>query len=99
MSRVRRKAGTKEALMALAPPLIKNPEIMKGKWSTYFQNTNPIHIELGMGRGTFITTLAQKNSQINYIGLELREEVLLTGIRKAQSHNLANLTFIWRNAE
>lgn len=97
MSRVRRKPGTKEALLSMVPPLVPDPAQNKGKWNNYFQNSNPIHIELGMGKGTFITTMAQKYPQYNFIGLELREEILLTGIRKAKGLNLPNLAFIWSN--
>lgn len=43
----------------------------KGRWNReYFHNDHPIHIEIGMGKGQFITTLAQQNPNINYIGIE-----------------------------
>jgi len=95
MSRVRRKPGTREALLAMAPPLVVEPARNKGKWYEYFKNTNPIHVELGMGRGSFIITMAQKFPHYNYIGLELKEEVLLSGIKKAKDLRLTNLAFIW----
>ncbi|MGO0916546.1 hypothetical protein ACTPEM_26420, partial [Clostridioides difficile] len=40
-------------------------------------NDNPIHVEFGTGKGKFITTLAKQNPDINYIAMELKEEVLL----------------------
>jgi len=99
MSRVRRKSGTKEALLTLAPLLVVDPKANRGSWQGYFKNNNQIHIELGMGRGTFISTLAQRNPNINFIGLEIKEEVLLTGIKKAMDYNLPNLAFIWGDVE
>ncbi|MFZ7104817.1 MAG: tRNA (guanosine(46)-N7)-methyltransferase TrmB [Peptococcaceae bacterium] len=95
MSRIRRKAGTKEELLQLSPPLVLDPKQYKGKWQEYFQNANPIRLELGMGKGTFISTLALENPGINYIGLELREEVLLSGLKKSREPGLANIAFIW----
>lgn len=93
--RIRKKPGTKEALLALVPPLVLTPEEHQGKWQQYFGNNNPIYIELGIGRGRFITTLAQNNPQINYIGLELKEEVLLVAVKKAVEEGLNNIAFIW----
>ncbi|KJS81675.1 MAG: tRNA (guanine-N7)-methyltransferase [Peptococcaceae bacterium BICA1-8] len=95
MSRVRRKAGTKEALLALSPPLVVNPKANRGNWQGFFNNNNKIHIELGMGRGTFIFTLAQRNPDINFIGLEIKEEVLITGIKKTLDYSLPNLAYVW----
>ncbi len=97
--RLRRKPGTKEVLLALVPPLVIEPQANSGKWQQYFGNTNPIHLELGTGKGRFITALAQNNSQINYIGLELKEEVLLMGVKKAVEQNLENIAFIWGNVQ
>ena len=54
-----------------SPYIIKNPEKYLGKWSSIFKNNNPICLELGMGRGSFIIQMAKKNPNVNYIGLEL----------------------------
>ena len=51
-------------------------ESLKGNWSQKFKNNNPIHAEFGTGRGKFITTLAKENPDINYIAMEIKEEVL-----------------------
>ncbi len=71
----------------------------KGNWSNVFKNNNPIHIEVGTGRGKFITTLAQQNPDINYIALEIKEEVLLRAVEKADGLKLSNIAFIWGNVE
>ena len=51
--------------------VVKNPEKNKGKWSEVFGNNNPIMLELGMGRGSFIINMALAHPTVNYIGLEL----------------------------
>ena len=56
---------------------IDNPEDYKGKWNTAFTNTgNPIHMELGCGKGTFIAQLASKNLDINYIAIDMVDAML-----------------------
>ena len=54
-----------------------NPEEYKGKWKEKFKNKeNPIHLELGCGKGQFISRLASKNSNINYIAIDLVDAML-----------------------
>lgn len=81
---------------------IKEPEKHKGKWKEeIFHNNNPIHVEIGMGKGKFIMELAMKNPQINYVGIEKYSSVLLRGIQKmnAMETPLSNLVFIRFDAE
>lgn len=81
---------------------IKEPEKLKGNWaSKVFNNTNPIHVEIGMGKGQFIMELAARNPEINYIGIEKYSSVLLRGIQKmeAMEEPLKNLVFIRFDAE
>lgn len=80
---------------------IKNETECKGKWKTIFQNENPIHIEIGMGKGQFILTLAKQNPQINYIGIERYSSVLLRALEKYESEEfqqLENIRFICMDA-
>lgn len=74
-------------------------ENFRGKWNQFFGNNNPIHIEVGTGRGKFITTLAAENPNINYIALEIKEEVLIRAVEKADEKSLENIAFIWGNVE
>lgn len=60
--------------------LIKKPENYKNKWKDVFGNNNPICLELGMGRGSFIIEMAKSHPNINYIGLELDENQTATAI-------------------
>ena len=81
---------------------IKEPEKLKGKWAIeVFKNTNPIQIEIGMGKGKFIMELARRNPDINYIGIEKYSSVLLRGIQKMESMEepLKNLVFIRFDAD
>ncbi len=61
---------------------IIDPSSNKGRWKKVFNNNNPIHIEIGCGKGKFITSLAQKNKNINYIAIEKVEEILYKTVLK-----------------
>lgn len=56
---------------------IDEPEKMKGKWKEFFKNpNNPLHIELGCGKGQFISNLASENLDKNYIAIDLVDAML-----------------------
>ncbi len=75
--------------------VIKNPEDMKGNWcKEIFSNNNSLHIEIGMGKGQFITRLAKQNPNINYIGIERYSSVLLRALTKFEKEPLDNLRFL-----
>ena len=67
--RLRNVKGSREAI-ASSEFTINEPETHKGAWNEVFGNDKPIHIEVGMGKGRFITDLAIANTDINYIGIE-----------------------------
>ena len=81
--RLRNVPGAREAIAA-SMYCYETPEEKKGLWHTQFGNHNPIHIEIGMGKGRFITELALKNPQINYIGIEKYSSVLLRALEKQE---------------
>lgn len=70
---------------------IENPIEYKGKWSNLFNNNNPIHIEIGCGKGQFMITLAKRNPNINYIAIEKYDSVLLRTLEKAMEIDIQNL--------
>lgn len=78
--------------------IVKNPENYKNKWNTLFGNNNPVCLELGMGRGSFIIDMAIKHPNINYIGLELNDSQIATALEKLERLNLKNLKLIWGDA-
>ena len=74
------------------PIAVKESKDYKGKWNTLFENKNPIHIEIGMGKGQFILTLAKQNPHINYIGIERYSSVLLRALEKFDTEEFCELT-------
>lgn len=78
--------------------LINNAEEKKGEWAQIFGNDNPIHLEIGCGKGKFVLGLAEMNPDINYVAMELHEEVIAQALKKATRHNLPNVRFIRENA-
>lgn len=74
--RIRFKKWARPELEA-SPFYIDNPQDYKGKWNTAFKNeNNPIHVELGCGKGTFIAQLASRNLDINYIAIDMVDAML-----------------------
>ncbi len=63
---------------------IDKPEEYKGKWKDVFKNTNPINMELGCGKGGFISNIALQNPQINYIAVDLIDAMLGLAKRKIE---------------
>ena len=94
--RLRNVRGSRETI-ASNEYVIKNEAEYKGKWNQVFGNENPIHTEIGMGKGQFITTLAQQNPDINYVGIEKYSSVLIRAIEKQEELQLPNLFFIERS--
>lgn len=96
--RLRNVPGSREAI-AENKMAINEPTLLKGQWNKEFENDNPIRIEIGMGKGKFITTLAQENPDINYIGIEKYSSVLIRAIEKCEDLEVPNLRFIRMEAE
>ncbi|MGN0370036.1 MAG: tRNA (guanosine(46)-N7)-methyltransferase TrmB [Butyrivibrio sp.] len=96
--RLRNVRGSREAL-AESDFTINEPDKMKGKWKEVFGNGNPIHLEIGTGKGRFITTLAAQNPEINYIGIEKYSSVLIRALQKQDELKLPNLIFLRMEAE
>ena len=96
--RLKNVKGSAEAV-SKSEYVIIEPDIYKGKWNTVFKNDNPIQIEIGMGKGKFITSLAKLNPNINYIGIEKYSSVLIRAVEKQEELKLENLIFIRMDAE
>ena len=87
-------------LIENSPYVIKKPENYKNKWaSEIFKNNNPIMLELGMGRGSFIIEMALTHPNINYIGLELDVNQIGTAVSNIGSRKINNLRMIQADAK
>ncbi len=78
--------------------VINNPEEYKGKFSKLFNNKKPIHLEIGMGKGNFLIDMAIKNPNINFIGIERYESVLVRALEKLSDKEIPNIRFICMDA-
>ena len=83
----------KDALLKLEASryFVSDPASLKGNWRSLFNNDNPIHIEIGCGKGKFMSELASINPNINYIAIEKFDSVLLRTAEKLEELDLNNL--------
>lgn len=77
---------------------IDNYKELKGNWNKVFNNDNPIYIEIGMGKGDFIIENAIKYPNINFIGIEKFDSVIVRAIQKSNELELNNLKLIRMDA-
>ena len=91
--RLRNIPGADE-IVSNSPLCIQNPTEYKENWKSVFGNSNPIHIEIGMGKGRFLMDLAALNPDVNYIGIERYTSVLLRAIQKMEEAPLSNVRFL-----
>lgn len=89
--------GAKEKVES-SPYLIKDITRKKGKYKEIFNNDNPIYIEIGMGKGNFIIENAKKYKDINFIGIEKYDSVIVRAVEKLENLELPNLKLIKMDA-
>lgn len=92
--RVRNRPGAAEMLAAHPNFVISDPTLWKGRWNELFENDHPIHIEIGMGKGQFITGMAKAHPEINYIGVEMQVSVVSIALDKLIEQPLPNLKLL-----
>ena len=95
--RLRNIPGANDAILN-SGYCIKNPEDQKGHWQDCFETAQPLHIEIGMGKGRFIMDMAALHPDINYIGIERYSSVLLRALQKMEQNPLPNIKFICMDA-
>ena len=88
-----RNVKNKEDIINTSKYFISKPTLYKGKWHTLFNNSNPIYIEIGMGKGKFIIENAKKYPNINFIGIEKFDSILALALKKIDV-DLSNLYMI-----
>lgn len=92
--RLRHKPWAKEMLESHPQYVISSPEQYKGNWKAVFGNDNPVHIEVGTGKGKFITGMAEANPDINYIGIELYVSVIVSALDRLIEADLPNVKLL-----
>lgn len=87
-------------VIANSPYVVHDPEQRKGAWREVFGNDHPIYIEVGMGKGRFLTEMAMLHPQINYVGIERYTSVLLRALQRREklSEELPNLCYLCTDA-
>jgi tRNA (guanine-N7-)-methyltransferase len=95
--RLRNIPGADE-IVADSPYCIQNPSSHRGEWNAFLGNANPIHLEIGMGKGRFLLDLAGQNPHISYIGVERYTSVLLRAVQKMDEQPLTNVHFLCEDA-
>lgn len=96
--RMRKKKNFDQRLERVNQRLIDTPDEFKGKWSEVFGNDNPIYIEIGSGKGRFISEMARLYPEINFIAIDVIPDVILMGLEKTAAGEYANLRFIIADA-
>ena len=89
-----RNVKNKEEIINNSMYTMEDPYLFRGKWSSVFNNSNPIYLEIGIGKGKFILENAKNNPNINYIGIEKNGSVLSYAIKKIEEYKLSNLKLI-----
>ncbi len=97
--RLRNVPGSREVIAA-NEFVVHDEQSHRGEWAAVFGNDHPIHVEIGMGKGSFLMEMARRNPDINYVGIEKYSSVLLRAIEKhEEAPELTNLKFIRMDAE
>ncbi|WP_209123913.1 tRNA (guanosine(46)-N7)-methyltransferase TrmB [Alkalihalobacillus sp. BA299] len=92
--RLRNKPWAQDEISKEPTIVIGNPEQHKGQWKELFGNNNPIHIEVGTGKGQFLTKMGQAHPEINYIGVEKYTSVIITAVERVRDENISNVKFL-----
>lgn len=92
--RVRKRKGAEAMLVENPQYVISDPAACKGKWQEVFGNDKPIHVEVGSGKGRFVTGMAKQNPDINYIGIDIQLSVLSYALDRVLEESLPNVKLL-----
>ena len=100
--RLRNIPGAAETI-AESPYVVHQPQDQKGNWSALFPKKQPLHIEVGMGKGRFLMDMARLHPDVNYVGIERYDSVLLRALQKREEgmkngETFSNLFFVCMDA-
>lgn len=96
--RLKKVPGALERIEA-SDEVIKEGNEYRGHYDSLFPKKQPIHIEIGIGKGKFITEMAELHQEINYIGIEKYDSVLIRALEKQEEKQLSNLRLMRLDAE
>ncbi|NHM33098.1 tRNA (guanosine(46)-N7)-methyltransferase TrmB [Neobacillus terrae] len=96
--RLRNKPWAREKIEQHPQYIVPSPENLKGQWHEAFAEKQPLHIEIGTGKGRFITEMAKAHPDINYIGIEIYESVIVAALDRLIEADLPNLKLLNVNA-
>jgi tRNA (guanine-N7-)-methyltransferase len=96
--RLRNKPWAKDKIDSHPQYVIQNPEMHKENWGQVFEKRQPLHIEIGSGKGRFITEMAKANPDINYIGIEVYQSVIVAALDRLIEAELPNVKLLNVNA-
>lgn len=92
--RYRKKPWAEEELSS-NKSIVLNPADNKGKWKEFFENDKPIYVEIGCGKGQFITRMSQLYPDVNFIGVEREQQIIVTALKKSRLAEVGdNIAFI-----
>jgi len=105
--RLRGRKSFRENLERQKDLIVLEPQLLKGRWNEFFGNDNPIRIECGMGKGQFIGRQSANNPDVNFIGMDMYDELLSRASEKARamwkteknSDDVPNLALVRGNVE
>jgi tRNA (guanine-N7-)-methyltransferase len=97
--RLRHKPWAQERIDQFPQYIMANPEEYKGKWQEVFETQQPLHIEIGSGKGRFITEMAKAHPDINYIGIEVYKSVIIAALDNVIEADIPNLKLLNVNAD
>ncbi len=97
--RMRKKKNCAARIERCGDIRITDPQNHKGSWGTIFGNSNPIHIEIGCGKGSFVVGMAKMYPDINFIAIEKVEDVIVMAMEKAIAEGVTNVRFMDVDAE
>ena len=92
--RMRKKKNLGPRLERCAPVLAADPASRRGQWRAMFGNENPLHLEIGCGKGRFALEMARRYPEINFLAIEREEGALVMATEKAMEAGLPNLRFL-----
>ena len=96
--RMRKKKNGEKRMLACADYRIETPEEYKGKWKSEIAKGKDLYLEIGCGKGTFITELAKRHPENFYVAIEVVPDVIMLAMEKAKREELDNVMFVCFNA-